>query len=39
LQKTYASTDNYTDVKKSVGLNFYPEQKDYAISLMVSHSD
>lgn len=39
LQKTYASTENYTDVKKSVGLNFYPEQKDYSISLMVSHSD
>lgn len=39
LQKTYASTGNYTDVKKSVGLNFYPEQKDYSISLMVSHSD
>lgn len=39
LQKTYASTDNYTDVKKSVGFNFYPEQKDYSIRLMVSHSD
>lgn len=39
LQKTYASTGNYTDVKKSVGLNFYPEQKDYSISLRVSHSD
>lgn len=39
LQKTYASTEHYTDVKKSVGFNFYPEQKDYSISLMVSHSD
>lgn len=39
LQKTYASRDHYTEVKKSVGFNFYPEQKDYAISLMVSHSD
>jgi hypothetical protein len=39
LQKTYASTENYTDVKKSVGLNFYPEQKGYSISLRVSHSD
>ena len=39
LHKIYASTDHYTDVKKSVGFNFYPEQKDYSISLMVSHSD
>ncbi|KOO58078.1 hypothetical protein WH43_09700 [Rheinheimera sp. KL1] len=39
LQKTYATTDHYIDVKKSVGFNFYPEQKDYSISLMVSHSD
>ncbi len=39
LQKTYASTDHYTDVKKSVGFNFYPEHQDYSISLMVSHSD
>lgn len=39
LQKTYASAENYTEVKKSVGFNFYPEQKDYAISLIVSHSD
>lgn len=39
LQKTYAATTQYTDVKKSVGFNFYPEPKDYSIRLMVSHSN
>ena len=39
LQKTFTSTDHCTDVKKSVGFNFYPEPKNYSINVMVSHSD
>ena len=39
LQKSSIAGNNDTEMKPFVGLSFYPEQKNYSVSLQVSGSD